>query len=90
MRALLHFAPGSVAILLFSATMSSAQSVRTDLYVTDGSVYTTTEVGGILYLGGWFTWVGPRPEAARSSIRRAVRRLGLASGCGRGERRGAR
>jgi hypothetical protein len=41
-----------------------AQGVRTDLYVTNGTVKSVVEAGGVIYLGGHFTQVGPATGAA--------------------------
>ena len=37
----------------------AAQTVRSDLDVTNGTVLATAVAGGTLYLGGYFTRIGP-------------------------------
>src|SRR5262245_16466175 len=67
----MNFAPrwlvtGALAavVALPSAQLAFAQTVRTDLYVTNGPVYAMAEVAGKLYIGGDFYAVGPATGAA--------------------------
>ncbi len=48
-----------LASMTFWATAASAQVLRDDLWVTNGSVYASTVLGNRLYLGGNFSRVGP-------------------------------
>src|SRR5262245_6400911 len=48
-----------VFILMDSASNALAQKIREDLYVTDGPVYATALSGNVLYIGGYFSRVGP-------------------------------
>ncbi|MEP7027307.1 MAG: FlgD immunoglobulin-like domain containing protein [Candidatus Eisenbacteria bacterium] len=45
--------------LAFLAVPASAQSIRDDLWVTNGFVYTNTILGNTMYIGGLFTRIGP-------------------------------
>ena len=53
-----------VAALVASAGPIRAQSVRTDLWVTNGTVNAVVEAGGVIYIGGVFTQVGPASGGA--------------------------
>src|SRR5689334_7630497 len=46
-------------ILALTAAGAAAQSIRDDLWVTNGSVFSQAVVGNTLYLGGQFNRVGP-------------------------------
>ncbi len=48
-----------LASLLLMAVPVSAQSIRDDLWVTNGFVYTNTILGSTMYIGGQFTRIGP-------------------------------
>src|SRR5438128_2631663 len=49
----------AVAASLYAYGAASAQSVREDFYVTNGTVNAAVLSGGTLYIGGAFTQVGP-------------------------------
>jgi hypothetical protein len=54
---------GAVAatiLLVALPTIASAQHVNSDLWVTNGTVNATALAGDTLYMGGLFTYVGPR------------------------------
>src|SRR5262245_64689254 len=55
-----------VFILMDSASNALAQKIREDLYVTDGPVYATALSGNVLYIGGYFSRVGPATGSGRS------------------------
>lgn len=55
-----HLAILTSLVLLFSGPSNvSAQTIREDLYVTDGQVNACVLAGNTLYIGGIFTTVGP-------------------------------
>jgi len=59
--------------LVLSALPASAQALRDDLWVTNGTVYATAELNNILYVGGSFDRVGPpmgglMPVSATTSL----------------------
>src|SRR5262245_52411449 len=54
-----HIAALVATSILFASAPSHAQSVRQDLWGTDGPVNVACASGNILYIGGNFTQVGP-------------------------------
>jgi len=49
----------SLIFLLFINIICLPQTISSDLWVTDAQVATTAISGNTLYIGGWFTHVGP-------------------------------
>jgi flagellar hook capping protein FlgD/putative pyrroloquinoline-quinone-binding quinoprotein len=60
-RPCFRHAPGNALLLYLTvfATAVHAQNIRSDLYVTFGTVNATAVSGNTLYIGGQFTQVGP-------------------------------
>ena len=54
---------GAVLVCSFWMKPALAQSIRQDLYVTDGIVSSAAVSGNTLYVGGVFTRVGPATGA---------------------------
>lgn len=53
----------TASIALVSTSVSHAQTLLPDFWVTDGQVLCMSKANGMLYLGGWFDYVGPRTGA---------------------------
>jgi hypothetical protein len=53
-----------VACLAGSARIGSAQTIRQDLWVTNGTVSDVVPSGSTIYIGGYFTYVGPPTGSA--------------------------
>jgi predicted small secreted protein len=49
----------AIGLLLSSAGMGFAQTIDTTLWVTNGEVNAVVRDGGTIYIGGFFTYVGP-------------------------------